>query len=257
MVDKEVYINGLKVNYKIAGSGQPILILHGWGGSSNSWVHVQEILSRQGYRVIVPDLPGFGQSKTPLQPWDVTDYNRWVAEFIDSQNLDEFFLISHSFGGRVAIKFAIQYPEKIKSLILCSSAGIKPKPGFKTIIIFWLARIGNAIFTSKILARFKDGARNLFYVFLRHKDYVKANGTMRETIKKVLDEDLLNDLSKIKVKTLLIWGGKDKLVPLKYAQIFEEKIENSKLEVLPKIGHSPHLEVPGKLSEIILKFIKE
>ena len=80
---------------------------------------------------------------------------------------------------------------------------------------------------------------------------------MKETIKKVLDEDLLSDLSKIKTKTLIVWGSVDKMVPLKYAHIFKEKIENSRLEIMPKVGHSPHLEDPKKLSEIILKFLKE
>ena len=111
--------------------------------------------------------------------------------------------------------------------------------------------------TLKILKRFKDSARNLFYIFLRHKDYIKANGTMRETIKKVLDEDLLPELSKIQTKTLIIWGDKDRMVPVKYAYIFKEKIENAKLEILPKIGHSPHLEAPENFSEIIINFLEK
>jgi len=123
-------------------------------------------------------------------------------------------------------------------------------------IIFWLAKVGNAIFTPKHLQRFKDSARNIFYIFLRNKDYVKANGTMKKTIKKVLDEDLFSDLAKIKTKTLIIWGAQDRMVPLKYANVFKKNIENSKLEIIPKAGHSPHLENPKKLSEIILEFIK-
>lgn len=258
MKEETIFINNLKVNYKMAGVGPAILVLHGWGGSSDSWIRVQEILTKGGYRVICPDFPGFGKSFTPPTPWGIKEYVNFVDDFIRKtcgESVEPFFLLAHSFGGRVAIKFATQYPEKIKSLILCDSAGIKPKLGLKIKTIFWLARIGNAIFTPKLLKRFRDNARNLFYVFLRHRDYVKANGTMKETIKKVLDEDLLEDLAKIKIKTLIVWGDKDKLVPLKYAYIFKEKIENSELAVIPKIGHSPHLEVPDKLSEIILKFI--
>jgi pimeloyl-ACP methyl ester carboxylesterase len=257
MEEKKISINGLESNYKIAGEGPAVLILHGWGGSSDSWIKVIEILTKQGFKVICPDFPGFGKSKTPLSPWSLENYTDWINEFTKFLNLDKFFLIAHSFGGRIAIKFTVKYPEEIKSLILCASAGIKPTPGLKTRIIFRLARVGNAVFTPKHLTRFKDGARNFFYIFLRHKDYVKANGTMKETIKKVLEEDLLSDLEKIKIKTLLIWGGNDKLVPLKYANIFKEKIENSELEILPKIGHSPHLEVPEKLSYIIINFLRK
>jgi len=257
MEEKQISIDKLRINYKIAGEGPAILILHGWGGSSDSWLEVQRILAEKRYRIITPDFPGFGKSVTPPEPWGIKDYNNFVLEFTQKLNLNNFFLIGHSFGGRIAIKFTSQYPEKVKKLILCDSAGIKPKPGLKTLIIFWVARIGNAIFSPKHLIRIRDTARNLFYVFLRNKDYVKANGTMKETIKNVLKEDLLSEISQIRTKTLIVWGGVDRMVPLKYAHIFKEKIKDSQLEVIPKIGHSPHLEEPGKLSSIILKFLKK
>jgi len=255
MKEEKILINGLQMNYKIAGVGPVILVLHGWGGSSDSWIRVQESLASKGYEVIIPDFPGFGKSKPPSEAWSVSEYVNWLNNFVSSQGLEKFFLIGHSFGGRVAIKFVIKHPEKVETLILCGSAGIKPESGFKTKIIFFLSRIGNAIFTPKHLLRFKDGARNTFYSFLRNKDYVKANGTMKETIKKVLAEDLLPDLSKIKTKTLIIWGKLDRMVPVKYAYIFKEKIQNSELKILPKSGHSPHLEEPGKLTEIVINFL--
>lgn len=256
MEEKNIFTNGLKINYKITGQGPPILILHGWGGSSGSWVEVAEILAKEKFKIIIPDLPGFGKSKTPPKPWNIADYAEWVIDFANSQDWKEFFTLGHSFGGRIAIKLATQYPQRVKKLILCCSAGIKPKPDAETKIIFWLTKIGNAIFTPKPLKRFKDTARNLFYIFLRHKDYVKADRTMRETIKKVLEEDLLSDLPKIKTKTLIIWGEKDKMVPLKYAYIFKEKIENSKLEIIPKVGHTPNLERPERLTQTILNFLE-
>lgn len=253
--ESSVLINGLRVNYKVAGEGRPLLILHGWGGSSDSWIDVQRILSNKGYKVLVPDLPGFGKSQTPPEPWGIGDYANFIFSFIKEANLVNFFLLGHSFGGRISARLSINYPDDIKGLILCDSAGIKIIPGPKTLFIFWLSRIGNAVFTPKHLSRFKDSARSIFYAFLRKKDYTKTKGVMRETIKNVLDDDLLFDLPKIKKRTLIIWGKADKLVPVKYAHIFNEKIENSEIEVLPKIGHSPHLEVPEKLSEIILRFL--
>ncbi len=256
MKEEKTIINGLEINYKIAGEGPAILVLHGWGGASDSWLKVQKIISEQGYKVICPDFPGFGKTPPPPDPWDIGDYANLILNFTQKLGLDRFFLLGHSFGGRISIKFATQYPEKIKKLILCDSAGIKPKLSPKTHMIFWLARIGNAIFTPKRLTRFKDSARNLFYLFLRNKDYVKANGVMRETIKKIFNEDLLPDLSKIKVKTLIVWGEIDKMVPLKYGYIFKENIKDSELKVLPDVGHSPHLEAPEGLSKIIMGFFK-
>ena len=191
-----------------------------------------------------------------LTAWGVKEYSKFVLNLTKILELQKFFLLGHSFGGRVAIKFSVLYPEKIKSLILCNSAGIKQKWGFREKFIFRLSKLGNAIFTFPPLKRFKNKFRNLFYIFLRHKDYAKVEGTMRKIFKKVLTEDLLKDLPRIKTRTLIIWGEFDKLVPVKYAHTFKEKIENSKLEILLKIGHSPHLEVPEKLAKIIIQFLR-
>jgi pimeloyl-ACP methyl ester carboxylesterase len=257
MQEKQILIDKLRINYKIAGQGPAILILHGWGGSSDSWVEVQQILAEKEYKVIAPDFSGFGKSITPPAPWGIKEYVEVILKFTEKLGLDKFILVGHSFGGRIAIRFTHEHPEKVEKLILCNSAGIKPNPGIKTTIVFILARIGNAILSPKYLVRLKDLTRNIFYSFLRKKDYVKANKMMREIMKKVLNEDLSADLVDIKNRTLIIWGEKDKMVPVKYAYVFKEKISNSKLEIIPKIGHSPHLEGPEKLAVRILSFIRE
>ena len=256
MIEKEIYVNRLRTNYKIAGSGPAILILHGWGGSSDSWMAVQKILSKNGFTVICPDLPGFGKSLTPLSAWGVGEYMRWVANFVDALRLERFVLLGHSFGGRIAIKFASDYSDRLNDLILCDSAGIRPELNLKARLVFSLAMIGNTILSPRHLVRLKNAVRNFFYVFLRHHDYVKAKGVMRDIMKKVITEDLLSILPKIKTKTLLIWGEKDRLVPIKYAYIFREKVANSELKIIPKVGHSPNLEAPQELSNLILNFIK-
>lgn len=252
--EKEIKISDLKVNYKLAGKGEKILILHGWGGSSDSWEKVIEILEKKA-NIICPDFPGFGKSQTPKKAWNLTDFTLWLKEFVEKLNLENFHLLGHSFGGRVAIKFSILFPEKIKSLILCASAGIKRKWGLRERITFCLALIGNAIFGLKILRRFKDKARNIFYSLLRVRDYAKADAWQKETMKEILEEDLFPELSKIKVKTLILWGEKDNICPLSDAKIFHEKIENSRLKILPKVHHSPHLEDPEALSRAIFEFL--
>jgi pimeloyl-ACP methyl ester carboxylesterase len=260
--EKKIVIKGLKTNYKIAGKGLPFLILHGWGSSSDSWVSVQKQISEQGFEVIVPDFPGFGKSPTPKEPWNVDSYVNWLNDFIIEINksgsdfTEPFFLLGHSFGGRIAIKFAVKYSEKIQSLILCSSAGIKPEVGLQQEIFYYLARIGDYLFSQKPFRRFKNTARNIFYKAIRRKDYLMANGVMKETIKNILEEDLLDYLSKVKTQTLILWGKLDKMAPVKYAYIMKEKIPNSKLIILPKVGHSPQLDIPEKLSQTLIQFLK-
>ena len=80
---------------------------------------------------------------------------------------------------------------------------------------------------------------------------------MRQVMKNVLNEDLLADLIEIKNKTLIVWGERDRMVPLKYAYIFKDKIKDSQLVVIPNVGHSPNLEAPVKLAEIVLNFLKD
>ena len=256
MEEKTILINQLKVSYRIAGQGPVVLILHGWGGSSDSWANVQNALAQKGYKVVCPDFPGFRKSANPKRPWGVSDYTEWAYSFADSQNFKKFFLLGHSFGGRVSIKFAAIYPERLNNLILCASGGIKQKKGIKTRIIIKLAKHGKKIFNNKLLTRFKGMAEGLFYTFLRRYDYIRAQGIMRPTIKKVLAEDLLPVAQKIKTKTLIIWGKNDKILPLENAYVFKSNIRNSELKVLPQTGHSPHLKNSEELISIIISFLK-
>lgn len=255
MKEKIVIVNNLKINYKIAGTGPAVLLLHGWGGSSDSWLEVEEFLVKANYFVIAPDLPGFGKSAPPPEPWGIQDYSDFVVNFTEKLKMDSFFLLGHSFGGRIAIKFSGQHADKLKSLILCDAAGIRIEPDIKTKTILAAARVGNVLLSHRLVAVAKERFRNIFYFLLRNKDYVKTNGVMRETIKKALSENLISELPKIKVKTLIIWGEADQLVPLKCAYVFNKKIADSQLNVMPKIGHSPHLEAPEALSQIIISFL--
>ena len=254
--EKKISIENLEVNYKIAGEGFPFLILHGWGGSSNSWVNVQKILANQGYKIIVPDLPGFGKTSSPETPWGVKDYTNFVLGFVDKLDLKRIILLGHSFGGRMAIKFSHLYPEKVESLVLCASAGVKIPPTFLQKVIYIVARAGNFLFSPKLLRRLKDVARNFFYTIIRQRDYKRAKGTMRETFKKIVADDLVLDLPEIKARTLIVWGEKDRAVPTEAAHLIKEKVPNSVLELIPGVTHTPNLEAPEKLSAVILNFLK-
>lgn len=233
-----------------------ILILHGWESFAKRWAQVKEILARQGIEVFVPDLPGFGENPPPKESWSVDDYVEWVKNF--TQGFTPFFLLGHSFGGRLAIKFAAKYPGKISGLILVSSAGIKEsKSQLERLTFLTGVEIFNSIFGLPILNKFKPFLRKIFYRYILKKtDYLETKGAMKETFKKIVGEDLTPYLSQIKTPTLIIWGMQDKITPLKDAYLIKENIKNSKLKILENVGHTPHLETPGKLVEIILNFLK-
>jgi len=252
MKEEKIFVEGILTNYKTGGKGENFLILHGWGGSSDSWKKVIQILEKK-FKVVCPDFPGFGKSQLPPKPWALEDFANWLKNFTETLKLENFYLLGHSFGGRVAVKFSLSFPERVKTLILVDSAGIKVKWGLKEKITFQLARIGNFIFSKRPFLYLKDTARNLFYQVLRIKDYSRVKGVMRETMKKIIQEDLLPELEKIQTKTIIIWGQRDKILPLKFAFLFKEKIKNSKLEIIKRVGHNPHLEDPETLSKILFE----
>lgn len=255
MREEQILINGLKTNYKIAGSGPAILILHGWNSFSERWQNVQELLAKAGYAVIVPDLPGFGKSGAPETAWDLNNYVKWLNDFSEScpELTGGFFLLGHSFGGRIAIKFSVKYPQKFKKLILCASAGIKHKKNLPYLLVSFIARIGNYFSFFPFFSFF----RKVFYKFIvRKKDYLVAQGIIKDIFKKAIEEDLTPYLSFVNVPTLIIWGKKDQDTPLKDAYLMKKLIPRSDLEILPEAGHRLNIEVPEKLSEIIIRLIK-
>lgn len=259
---EKVSVKGLEVSYEKEGEGIPLLVLHGWGASSESWKEVRENLN--GYEVIIPDLPGFGESETPTQSWTVEDYIEFIEEFTQKLNLPQFYLLGHSFGGSLAVKFTAAHPEKVRKMILMDSAGIKPEPKLIAKVLKSIAQKGEAVFAGP-LAKFKNTGKKVFYKLIERTDYGKVDEVMKETMKNVFDyytkHDLqsgnfLTDLKKVNVETLLVWGKEDEIIPLKYGKIFKEKIDDSSLKTLSDVRHSPHLKKPAETAQIISNFFK-
>lgn len=229
-----------------------ILILHGWGASSKSWARVKNLLEKGGQSVVVPDLPGFGDNPPPAKPYSIDDYVSWVKSFCEKQNLSQFFLLGHSFGGSIAIKYAIKFPGDVKKLILVDSAGIRTET-FKKEALKKITKLLKKIYFLPLY----PVERKLFYkLFARKSDYPQTEGVMRDTYLKTINEDISGIISGVSVKTLIIWGKKDDLTPIKNANFINQQIKDSKLEILPNIRHNPHSESPGILAEKVLNFIK-
>jgi len=233
-----------------------ILILHGWGSNSLRWQRTKELLEEKGIDVLILDLPGFGITPSPDRSWSRDDYINWIFQRVSKKNWPSFNLLGHSFGGGLAVKIAATFPEKVERLILCAPAIIKRK-SIKVHLFYLIASFGKKIFSFPGLKIFYPLAEKLIYKLAGARDYYLAEGVMKETMKKIgKEEDLEMLLEKIKILTLILWGKKDDVLPLKDAYKIKEKIKNSKLQIIPKARHSPHRETPEELAEIIINFVQ-
>lgn len=218
-------------------------------------------MEKAGYQVFIPDLPGFGHEPPPKNPWTVSDYVDFILDYAQKHDLKKFVLIGHSFGGRIAIKLAAQYPEKIEKLILTGAAGIRfasLKERIKITLFLFGSKIFNFFFYLPPFNFMKTLSRKILYYLLGAKDYVGLqNEIIKETFKKVINEDLIPNMRQIKVPTLLIWGEKDRVLPLYHAKIMEKEILGSKLEIIKDAGHwFPYKTHQKIFVEKVLAFIK-
>jgi pimeloyl-ACP methyl ester carboxylesterase len=236
-----------------------ILLLHGWGVGSKTWLGVKNILEKQGYRVFVPDLPGFGDNPEPKNPWTIDDYAEWVADFCAKNNLTQFFLIGHSFGGGISVKFVAKYPEKVKKLVLIAAKLHRHKT-FEYYGWLFLSKIGNWIFRIPGLSFLRPLAQKVLYKLIGVRDYYKLElekvDTMKKTFQQVVGVNLLLYLPQIQKPALIVWGTKDEMTPLSDAYLISKGIKDSKLEIIKDGRHALNLQCPEKLAEIINKFLK-
>ena len=236
---------------------EKILILPGWGSNSGRWQRVKELLEEKGIEVLVLDLPGFGITPSPNIAWGRDDYINWIFQKIKEKDWPKFNLLGHSFGGGLAVKIATNFSEHIEKLILCSPAIIKRRSIIKIYLFYWVAYVGKKIFSLPGLKIFYPLSQKLIYKLAGARDYYLADGIMKEVMKKIGKEDSLEGLlEKIKIKTLILWGKRDDVLPLKDAYLIKEKIRDSELKIISKARHSPHREAPEELVKSILQFLQ-
>lgn len=234
-------IKDLNINYIQYGKGKDIVLLHGWGQN----IQMMDPLGKnlcQNNRITILDFPGFGSSETPSFAYNISDYTEILHEFLNSLGIEKPILIGHSFGGRVAISYASVYP--IEKLVLFGSPFmVRMNIGLKTKILKTLNNI-------KVLSGIAEFMKN----HMGSADYRAANGVMREILVETVNTDLTENVKKIKVPTLLIWGENDDAVPVSEAEELEKLLLDGALIVLPGT-HYCYLENLGKVVNILENFI--
>lgn len=232
-----------------------IFILHGWavrGAEENKkmWQPFIDELESSDLRVEFLKIPGLS---APLdEVWNLDNYLSWLSTEIDKKSNDKkIFLLGHSFGGQLAIRYAAQNNEKIEKLILLDSSGIRdmaPRVVLKRTAFLLIAKVGKVLLRGEFF-------RNLLYKLAREADYKNASPLLRKTMAKVLDNQILDDLPKINCETKIIWGENDLTTPVKHARKMKELITNSELEFVKEGRHSPQFTHPKQTAKLVNDFI--
>lgn len=247
MMEKK--IAGIKTNYKVFGEGKPFLILHGWGSNCERWADVAEIIAKKGFKVVVPDLPGFGNSAALDVPWNTNKYINWIEQFIKELGINDFYLLGHSFGGALASKVAVKHAQDVKGLFLVSAACVRKKTAKKS----FFRKIAKIIKVFQFIPNYTFFRRAVYKFIIRKSDYVYVEGIIKQTYLNVVAEDLSFHLPFIKVPTVIIWGDKDESTPIDDASFVAKQVKKSKLVLIPGAGHKLNRENAETLAEKVLE----
>ena len=215
--------------------------MHGYLSSGKSFYKQIEYF-KNNFNVYYPDLTGFGENKFMPYPYSLSDYAKEVYDYIKENGLKNPCVIAHSFGGRVATKLASEHTELFSKMVLCGSAGLKPKLTFKKAIKKGAFNILKKFVPKERLSRFYS------------KDYNALPSVMKESFKLIVSEHLDGVLEKIKTPTLVVYGKHDKETPPYMAKRFNKGIKNSLILEL-NAGHFCFIDKPHEFNMEVKEFL--
>ena len=260
-MNNDLQIGGIKIRTRERGNGNPAILLHGLGGSIESWTENIEPLSREA-RVIALDLPGFGESGKPDINYTVDFYRDFLVKFMKRLGLAKSSLIGSSLGAHVACEVAIARPHLVDKLVLVSPAGALPRsfkasPALKRYVKVTSARsleeVKRALFAVDKKPVDESYARVVFERF--SAPYAKE--AFFSALKGSASAPRLQRrVGRISSPTLLIWGKDDIMIPVKFAEPFV-RMKNCRVVLLEQCGHRPHAERPGIFNALVSGFLKE
>jgi pimeloyl-ACP methyl ester carboxylesterase len=256
---KQVTIYGTKIHYIDKGTGPVVILLHGLGGSGGNWALNTPALA-DGFRVIVPDQVGFGQSDKPIINYRIATYVDWLDALYKELKIERASLVGNSMGGWIAAAYALAHPDKVDKLVLVDSGGFAPPENFDMRQL--------AAMNPSTREGMKQLSALLFFNKLFQSDAaidaaltsrVKAGdgytiNSLNESVAR--REDFLdNRLGGIRAPTLIIWGRNDGLTPLAIGERFKKEIAGSELLVIDQAGHFPQLEKAAEFNNGVIKFL--
>ena len=241
------------------GTGETrVLFLHGWGCSGSMMKNAADALASQA-QVMTLDFPGFGESDRPPEPWGVPEYAEAVRELLREEGFAPCCVVAHSFGARIVLWLASEYPDLFKKIVITGGAGLK-KPQteesrkrseeFKRKKAVWEKVKGFSP-----LRGLAEKAEEKLRQQYGSADYNALDEEMRKTFVKVISLDLADRLPRIQQPTLLLWGDQDTETPLWMGQRMEREIPDAGLVILEGGTHFAYLEQAGRFNTIVRQFL--
>src|SRR4051794_33801353 len=273
----EVLLHGHRVRFHRAGEGPLLVLLHGIASTADTWAPVAAALAAR-HTVLAPDLLGHGDSAKPRGDYSLGAYASGVRDLVAALGYERATVVGHSLGGGIAMQFAYQFPERIERLVLISSGGLGREvhpilraatlPGSELVLALlgggWLRATGGAMRGALARLGLKTGeglgggtAR------VRSPAGAGARGAFVQTARAAIDAggqrvsapDRLYLAAEL--PTLIVWGGRDPIIPADHGRAAHAAIPGSRLEVFPRAGHFPHREEPARFVSVLERFMAE
>ncbi|MCS7078964.1 MAG: alpha/beta fold hydrolase [Chloracidobacterium sp.] len=255
---REVVIDGVRIHYKEGGAGEPLVLIHGLGGSSDAdWGQVIAPLSKR-FHVYALDLPGFGRSDKPADAsYAVRSQAATVVKFLDAVGIRQAHLCGLSMGGWIAAYTAAEYPDRVARLVLVDSAGVRFEPAPERAMLdpgttpedftnfLRLLFYNPPQFPAPLVRDFQAQARRQAWVIDRALAAMLTG-----------DDALEPRLGKIRAPTLIIWGKQDALLPLHSGEIIRQGLPTANFTVVDRCGHMPPIERPDAFLRETERFLR-
>lgn len=254
-----VTVNGHRIHYYVMGpeAGLPVVLVHGLGGRSEDWRNLAPYLARTGFRVCMPDLPGFGRSDKPSDfSYAIPEQSETVVGFMDALGLKQVYLGGWSMGGWIAQHMAANHPERVAKLMLFDSAGIQEKPSWNT-DLFTPATATELDELDALLMPHPPAVPSFIASDLLRVSHKRA-WIMRRALASMLSGRDATDklLPELKMPVLIVWGAMDHITPLSQGETIHRFIPQSLMEVVPGCGHLAPVQCADKMGPTVARFLK-
>jgi pimeloyl-ACP methyl ester carboxylesterase len=271
----EIVLHGRRTVYRVAGSGPPVVLIHGMLNSSSHWQPVARRLAER-HLVIAPDLIGHGDSAAPRGDYSLGAHAASIRDLLSAIGVERATIVGHSLGGGVAMQFFYQFPQRVERLALVSSGGLGHEVGplLRTAALPGTSALLALTIHPRLLAALRTLGTRMRERGIASGAYLQAiaralgplqNAGARQaflqTLRAVIDvrgqrvsaNDRLYLLEAI--PTLIVWGERDNTIPLAHGREAHRAIPHSRLRTLPTAAHFPNLEDPDGLADALLEFV--